>query len=179
MNTGSKKLEGEGFTLRKFKMFDVFHFYSWYKREEVTAFSAGKRINSFSDAFSFVIRRVYNYYFKRKNKYYYWTVDIDKKAEGFIGLNDTKKEGVYTVYYMMNPDFWNKGYATKVLKTAESYLKTQNIKNIYVDVDENNLASVKVIENCGLEFVKKYENAFKYPDKRVSDGLRYRINIGQ
>ena len=56
-------------------------------------------------------------------------------------------EGEAEITYWLNCDFWGKGIATKAL---QEFLKLESIRPINGHVAFDNIASQKVLENCGF-----------------------------
>ena len=51
--------------------------------------------------------------------------------------------------------FWGHGYMTEAAKAVIAFLKDQGFKKVYIRADERNVGSNRVIQKCGLTFVKQ------------------------
>lgn len=68
--------------------------------------------------------------------------------------NENKIRGDFG--YIINPDFWNKGFATEASKGLLDYMiKQHNIIEIEATCDVLNLQSQRVLEKCGLRKIKE------------------------
>lgn len=165
--TGTKRIKSERLVLRKMHLFDYFYFVSWFRDESLTRFSQGKARNTRYDTFRFLLQRVYNYYFKRKNEYYFWCISKKGKMIGFIEVRALENEGDYWLYYMVSPSEQSKGYATEAVINASRYMKTQNINRLFGACDTENTASYKVLQKSGMTYVNHTEDVFHYRDGRT------------
>ena len=53
--------------------------------------------------------------------------------------------------YVFNKQYWGQGYATEVLSELVHYAKEElGISEIYANIDERNIASLRVAEKCGV-----------------------------
>lgn len=99
---------------------------------------------------------------------------LDGKIAGRVSirhkLNDFLLKIGGHIGYGVLPEFRGQGIATKLLFHAISEAKKLNISPILVTCDENNIASVKVIEKCGGEL----ENTL--PIENGAAKKRYWIN---
>lgn len=89
---------------------------------------------------------------------------IEKSTGNFIGWSGLKfireeennQIDFYDVGYRLSPEYWGKGYATESCKAALEFgFNTLNLCEIIGIVNEDNNASKKVLEKCGLKFVEK------------------------
>ena len=71
---------------------------------------------------------------------------------GLFGFNlGNKKYKDAEVWYKIHPEFWNKGYATETLKAVIFFgFETLNLHRIQAGCAIENLASIKVLEKCGM-----------------------------
>jgi ribosomal-protein-alanine N-acetyltransferase len=93
---------------------------------------------------------------------------IEKSSGDFIGwsglkLNSGEKESLNGVQdfidigYRLIPEYWGKGYATESsLATLEFGFKTMNYPVIYGAAESGNIASNKILQRIGLEFVNDF-----------------------
>ena len=172
-NTGTVTLETQRLSLRKFHILDYFSFRKWYKDADGNRFSSGRRQKNEYDCLNFFVRRVYNYYFKRRNCHYFWAIIIDGKMMGFVGFNDNRN-GIYSIYYKLAGSLWHRGYMSEAVQAVMTYMDTQDCRAIIGSCDSNNIASYKVMQNAGFQRVKTVPNAICYPDGSVGDSVKFR-----
>ncbi len=68
----------------------------------------------------------------------------------------TQKDEWEIVYILRNTE-WNKGYATEIATALVEFgFKTLGLNAVFATFDDDNLASIKVLEKSGFKF-KKYE----------------------
>ncbi len=91
---------------------------------------------------------------------------IEKSSGEFIGWSGLKfiteiennQTRFHDVGYRLIPRFWGKGYATESAKAALEYgFRTMNLQEIIGMCNENNLASRRALEKCGLTFIEKFK----------------------
>ena len=76
-------------------------------------------------------------------------IDLDGAAIGF--LNDVEvKDGAMELGYVIHPDYHNRGYMTQALKLAISNLFDLGYKRVVCGAFEQNKASQRVMEKCGM-----------------------------
>ena len=93
-----------------------------------------------------------------------WAV-IEKSSGNFVGWSGLKfiREqennhiNFYDVGYRFMPTYWGKGYATESAKAALDYgFKTMNLYEIIGTANEENKASRRALEKCGLTFIEQF-----------------------
>ncbi len=166
-NTGTKRIKTENLLLRRMHFFDYFEFVKWFRDESVTRFSRGKAKNTRYDTFRFLLQRIYNYYIKRRNNYYFWCISKNGKMIGYINAYKLEGDGRFWLMYMVSPAEQSKGYATEAVKAVLEYMKTQNSKVVFGACDTDNIASYRVLEKAGMTYINHTENVFHYRDGRV------------
>ena len=76
---------------------------------------------------------------------------------GFRIKKENNKRGDFG--YIINPDYWNKGYATEASKGLLDFMiKNHGITEIEATCDVLNLQSKRVLEKCGLKKIKEIKN---------------------
>ena len=83
----------------------------------------------------------------------YWGIALkdDNKIIGQIFINQIQNNRMTHVGYRITRKYWNHGYASKALQAVIDFcFKNTELKRIYTDVDERNIASWKVLEKCGF-----------------------------
>lgn len=99
-----------------------------------------------------------------------------KDMNKVIGCFDFRivDEDMASFGYVLNRKYWNKGYMSETLSTFIKYLFNElDIKEIYAMHERENIASGKVMKNCGMtwtHFVKGEK-----VNNKVADYDHYRI----
>lgn len=79
------------------------------------------------------------------------------KSDEFAGEGyfDQLKSGEIKVGYLFHKKYWNRGYATEVLQALLDWAKTHiDTDYIIAYADKKNLASLRVMEKCGMKHYK-------------------------
>ncbi len=93
-----------------------------------------------------------------KNKHLPCFVIFQRKDDKFVGeaYFNQIETGEIKVGYLFHKKYWNKGYATEVLKALLNWAK------IYIDTDYiiafadvENIASFRVMKKCGMKYYKE------------------------
>jgi len=158
-------VETERLILREFLMSDAEDFFEMDAAPEVHRYLGNNPSTSIEQARS-VIDNIRQQYID--NGIGRWAA-VEKSSGKFIGWSGLKfitdiennQTHFYDVGYRLHPNFWGKGYATESAKAALEYgFSTLQLKEIIGMCHEENTASRKALEKCGLKFVEK----FKYND---------------
>lgn len=73
-------------------------------------------------------------------------------------LNETEvTEQSVELGYAVLPAYWNRGYCTEALQGAIGYLLDRGCRQILAGAFEENSASIRVMEKCGMERISKTE----------------------
>jgi RimJ/RimL family protein N-acetyltransferase len=105
-----------------------------------------------------------------------WAV-IEKSSGKFIGwsglkfIQDEKNNHInfYDVGYRLHPDSWGKGYATESGRAALKFgFEVLGLTEVWGTCHEENIASKKSLEKCGLRFVDQ----ILYKNEIVCDRLK-------
>jgi [ribosomal protein S5]-alanine N-acetyltransferase len=76
---------------------------------------------------------------------------------GFRINKENDKRGDFG--YIINPEYWNKGYATEASKGLLDFMvENYGITEIEATCDVLNLPSKRVLEKCGLKMIKEIKN---------------------
>ena len=140
--------------LREFVVNDAIHFYNLNNDPEVIKYTGDPPFDSVSDAKIFL----QNYSAYRDYGYGRWAVCLkeNQKFIGFCGLKYHPNEKITEVGFRFFKNQWNKGYATESSMACLAYgFSELGLNKIYAHVHIKNFASQRVIEKCGLHFVKE------------------------
>lgn len=173
--TGTVKLISENLVLRRFSPFDFFSALNWYRSPLINRYFTARIQNNVYDTFRFVFGKLPKY---RRNDFYCWAVCVDGKMQGMIQAMSVKgKSNCRSLYYMINPNVSKRGYMTEAVSAVLEYLKGQGVTRVFASCDAENIGSKRVIEKSGFSFVRRDKGIMHYKDGRVSDMLRYKINL--
>lgn len=95
--------------------------------------------------------------FSYSEEHYERGIYIDNKLIGFV--NDVEiGDGVIELGYVIHPKHHNKGYASEMLKAVIDELLREGFHQIVAGAFENNAASIKVMQKCGMKKISKEED---------------------
>jgi ribosomal-protein-alanine N-acetyltransferase len=166
-------IETERLILREFRETDAEDLFRMDSLAEVHRYLGNKPITHMDEAKQ-VIAFVKKQYVE--NGIGRWAT-IEKISGNFIGWSGLKfitepennQVNFYDVGYRLHPDYWGKGYATESGKAALKYgFEVLNAKEIIGTCHEENIASRRALEKCGLRFIEK----FMYDSKLPCDWLK-------
>jgi len=134
---------------------------------EVVRYTGDDPFKSVEDAREFLG----NYRHYEKYGYGRWAV-INKEDQaylGWCGLKYTPELDEYDIGYRLIKKYWDKGYATEAAKACIAYgFDKLGMTTIVGRARLENKASIKVLENIGLEYYKDF-------DMEGFPGVIYRI----
>ena len=154
-------IETERLILRDFHATDAEAFFEMDSNPEVHRFLGNNPIKSIEqvrDSIEFILRQY------TENGIGRWAT-IEKATGQLIGWSGLKfireinnnRIDYYDVGYRLIPKIWGKGYATESCKAALKYgFNTMHLQEIIGTANEENKASIRVLEKCGLKFVEKF-----------------------
>ncbi len=112
------------------------------------------------------------------NKYYKWAIAL-KQTNELIGIIEllrfNEKEESCSFAYMLAEEFWNKGYMTEALQAALhfAFMKLE-VKEVISDHFSENLASRKVMQKVGMQYIGRQEETYQ-KDGKVHSAEGYKI----
>ena len=78
---------------------------------------------------------------------------------GFCGIKYLPELGWPDIGYRMLPAYWGKGLGMEAAKAMLDYARTHlNQNKIYGDAVVENIASNKIIQKLGFQFVEQYKH---------------------
>lgn len=116
-----------------------------------------------------------------KGHFGFWAA-VEKETHEFMGwfhFRPDKKEPLNTkrieLGYRLKKNFWGQGHATEISKALlEKGFKMFNLDEIFAITMKDNLASRKVMEKVGLNFIHEYNDETFPVD--YGKGVLYRLN---
>ena len=145
------QLETERLILRKFEYKDVEDLYEYAKDEEVTKYLKFATYKSIEDAQDRIDDLLAKYAQEEK---YCWAIE-EKESQKLIGSIDLfdVTSGEKEVGYLLNREYWNKGYATEAAKEVIKYgFEKLNLNKIWGHCVTVNIGSSKVMEKIGMKY---------------------------
>ena len=164
------KEESDGFiTLRPFRRSEIKSF--------LTELYRNRKIEEIDDGLWYGIQFVHN------PSDFFFSIILDKKLIGVVGLSRAHNEfvktnSIYNILYYIIPKYRNNKYATRavdllidmafndkiIIDQQNKYYdylierKPLDVKIIYAVINDNNIYSKKIAENLGLRLIGKYKN---------------------
>ena len=139
--------------LREFLLSDAESFYQLNLDPEVIRYTGDAPVKSVAEAADFIAQ--YDQY--EKHGYGRWAVCLkeDDSFIGFCGLKYHPEEELTEVGFRFFRNRWNQGFATETAKACIALgFEDFDLAAIYAHADRENAGSIRVLEKCGLNFVK-------------------------
>lgn len=165
-------LETTRLQLRPCQIEDIQLVHTLWTNDRIRYFLFDNRVISSDEATSFVEDSLKNF---EQHGYGLWLVFMHGKdcLVGFSGFLPSEEE-TPSLIYGVHPDRWGKGYATESATAVLSYaLETLALPKVRADVDEPNIASVRVLEKLGMRRMRRTVvngHPLLYFEKLRSDG---------
>lgn len=147
-------LETTRLRLQPCRLEDVELIHTLWTDEGVRRFLFDGHVISPDEARSFVSESLSNF---ERYGYGLWLV-LAREGGGLVGFAGLlRSEGeMPNLIYGIRTDFWGEGYATEAARAVLSYaFEKLALPKVKADVDEPNVASVRVLEKLGMERVKR------------------------
>jgi [ribosomal protein S5]-alanine N-acetyltransferase len=142
-------LETTRLQLRPCQIEDLQLVHTLWTNDRIRYFLFDNRAISSDEAQSFIEDSLINF---KKHGYGLWLVFMrgNDCTVGFAGFL-LSEEGTPSLIYGVHPDRWGNGYATEAASAVLSYaLEKLALPKVRADVDEPNIASVRVLEKLGM-----------------------------
>ncbi|HAQ39693.1 MAG TPA: hypothetical protein DCM73_01915 [Clostridiales bacterium] len=145
-------LESDNLILKEYTKSNLIDFYKLKSEEKVWKYSTFNPIKKLEDAVASLEEHVNKY---KKTHFIHHAIFL-KDSLTFIGeagiLSYNQNVDRCTVGYNLLPEYWNKGYATEIVRSlleySFCYLKCERVEAI---VMKDNGASCRVLEKCGFK----------------------------
>ena len=164
-------IETERLILRRLKTFDYADMYEYACSDKVTKYLLW-RPHPDAQYTRDYLGYVQSQY--RAGEFYDWAV-VHKESGKMIGTCGFAKldfeNNLAEIGYVINPDFWNKGYATEaVRRVIEFGFYDLNLHRIEARYIVGNEKSRRVMEKCGMTFEGIHRSSLFVKDEYVSVG---------
>ncbi len=142
------ELETERLLLQRLKYEDAEEiFYTYASKPRATQYLSWATHESIDDTRLFLQYAIANWNFGTDYSY-----SIRLKSGLFIGsIGVVNDEGKVQIGYVLSPAHWGQGYTTEACSSVLSVLRTfKDVYRIGTFVDAENIASIKVLQKCGM-----------------------------
>lgn len=145
----SHSLKTPRLQLRACTLTDLPQIHTFWINEQIRQFLFDNRTISQDEARGFIEASLASF---EQDRYGLWLVfanDIDRLI-GFAGAIKSKSAAP-SLIYGIDPAFWRRGYATESIGAVLRYLlEDLMLPKVVADVDQPNVASVRVLEKLGM-----------------------------
>ena len=151
-----KILETNRLILRELNIQDSENFYKLNLNPNVIKYTGNSAFKNVEESKIFLE----NYQDYKLNGFGRWAVINKENNEflGWCGLKYDKDLDETDIGFRFFEENWNKGYATESAKACINYgFENLSLKTIIGRAMSDNIASIKVLEKIGLEFVKEFD----------------------
>lgn len=154
---GTQSLETKRLILRRYEPRDAEDMYrNWAADEENIRFFGFEPHKSAAESKHQLALQIQGY---GRQDYYLWCIEskADAVAIGYIYLNaiDELQESA-AVHYLIGKAYWHRGFATEALACVLDFcFDVVGFCKIHSHHRVNNAASGRVMQKCGMRFVKK------------------------
>lgn len=158
------RIDTERLILQRLKYEDAEEiFYAYASKPEATKYVSWATHQSIDETRDFLKYTIENW--QHGTDYSYSIRLKNHLLIGSIGiLND---EGKIQLGYVISPCHWGKGYMTEACSAVLSLLKThKDIRRIGTFVDAENMASIRVLQKCGLVEEARMEKWFCFVNQQ-------------
>ena len=174
---GTPIIETERLILRKLKMSDAqTMFDNWLSDERISDNRVSAAHKSVSETIKKLEKIVNNY---SKNDFCWWGIEqkVDGELIGEIDLYDfDNTTGNCEVSYSIGYEWWNKGYATEVLRAVVEFgFRQMNVHKIAAAHNTDNPASGKVMTKVGMVQEGVIRHMIRNANKQYKDCAVYGI----
>ena len=153
-NCGTETIETERLLLRRFELGDTEAVLkNWASDEKIQALYSEPTYNTYDEVYNLLLNYITRYVEK---DYYRWAI-VEKESNQCIGqfaiFSVDNKNHFGELEYCIGSAFQKKGYCTEATKTVLRFaFEKINVHKIQICHKEGNVASQKVILNCGCVY---------------------------
>lgn len=161
--------------IRRFILEDTYDFYKMMSSKKVTKYLSDG-INSLDKARKFLKKQISGYEIGKKLSF----AIILKENNNLIGnlvLKLDDENSSIEIGYVLNDNYWNKGYTTEIVQNIINIIFTKlDFNRIYAGIISDNVSSIRVLEKCKMKYEGKLKQA-KYDKKtnKYNDYVYYAI----
>lgn len=146
-------LETKQLQLKPCQLEDLLQVHQLWINEQIRYYLFDNRIILLDEAQTFIEDSLSNF---QKYGYGIWLVFLSetKHLAGFAGFLSTET-AIPSLIYGIAPDFWGNGYGTASAQTVLNYALELKFPQVIADVDEANIASVRVLQKLGMKQTRR------------------------
>ena len=138
-------------------------FYTYASKPEATRFVSWETHRRMEDTMRFLRTSRYLW---TKQKDFSYSVRLRDTNRLIGGIGCINQEGRIELGYIFSPTQWNKGFATEGCQAVLAELSRQSgIQCISTFVDAENIASIRVLQKCGLSEESRVSSYFPFPNQ--------------
>ena len=101
----------------------------------------------------------WTYVTENENVFYYKCLQ-DEKIVATLHIEVCETTAYLSILVL--PEYQKKGIGSAMLKDVQNGLLVKDFETIEASIDETNIASIKLFEKCGFEFVEKEDELLTY-----------------
>ena len=112
---------------------------------------------------------------------YYWVITERGIGKAIGGISCTITGENAEIGYLLNKDYWRRGYATEAATAIVDWLKSvQAVTRIFASCDMENMASIRVLEKIGMNKERIIEKFLVRPniDQSPRDAFLFSMELG-
>lgn len=150
--------KSERLLIRKLAMSDFPAFHEMQSNLNVMQFTTGKAMTEADNHED--LKKVLDAYSQANNDFWIWAIErkIDSEMIGTVALV-IDDHGDHEIGYRLLEKYWGQGYGREISDRLIDYaLETLKVPTLVAYVDVRNKASVKILDESPLPFVKEYFN---------------------
>lgn len=163
-------IETERLLIRPFDMSDIGDFYEYAAQPDVGPNAGWKPHESLEETRGILERFSAN---PHENAI---VSKANGKVIGSVGVYPDDTGKIFTIGYVMNHNYWGKGLMTEAVKAIiEEIFRTSDAENVTIKHFPFNDRSRRVIEKCGLKYVRTETGTFSRYDGTLLDECVWNI----
>jgi ribosomal-protein-alanine N-acetyltransferase len=161
-------IETERLILRPLTTKDSFHFFELNNDPEVIKYTGDVPFSSEKDALAFL--QTYDQFTNYKTGRMAVIRKADQTFLGWCGIKFDPTSNEYDLGFRFFKKYWNQGFGFEAAKASLKYgFEILQIPMILGRAMEQNVASIKVLEKCGMNYIGKMDCA-------AHPGVLFQIN---
>lgn len=146
--------ESKNFLMRRCSLADAKDFLLFYSDQEAMKYIGDGTLGGGADIVDAVLKKNIEGYEQTPGLGFFAVVDKSlNQVIGEAGLSVILETGEIEAGYLLRKDYWGKGFATEILASILAYgFGVLDLPEIIAVAHPENIASVRVMEKCGLIF---------------------------
>lgn len=173
----SPRIETERLILRKFCDQDIGDLHEILKDDIVNTYLPWFVSRNKDDTKRFLYERIYKEYQKKVSYFYAIELKLTHQVIGYIDVSDIDdKEKCGDLGYGIHRNYWKRGIASESANALIQQLKDDGFDYVYATCDQQNIASGKVMQKCGMTYQYSYKEDWQPKNKTVIFRL-YQLNF--